>query len=146
MPDNDYKIDAGQYNKLYRNGDQNGPNLYPYVIPGILSINRSSAGYPNAGKYYYFFYDWEVEPLCLSAPATKQVNVLIADTTITAWPGTSLCQADSVLLTGPANVSYVWQPGGETTDYIYLTQPGSYYATIESGACNAVTNTIVIDG
>ncbi len=146
MPDNDYKIDAGQYNKLYRNGDPNGPDFYPYVIPGILSINRSSAGYPNAGKYYYFFYDWEVEVFCLSAPASKEVNVLIADTTITAWPGTSLCQADSVLLTGPANVSYVWQPGGETTDYIYLTQPGSYYATIESGACNAVTNTIVIDG
>lgn len=147
LPDNDYKIDAGQYCKLYRNGSSSGNNLdYPFTTPGLLSINRSSAGYPNASKYYYFFYDWEVEPLCLSAPASKEIHVEISDTTIQAWPGHTLCSADSILLGGLNNGSYLWIPCGDTTSYMFVDQSGLYSAMIESNGCFASTNTIEIEG
>lgn len=147
LPDNDYKIDAGQYCKLYRNGESGGINLdYPYLIPEFLSINRSSAGYPNASKYYYFFYDWEVESLCLSAPAKKEIIVQIADTTISAWPGVSLCNGDSILLAGMNEGSFLWLPCGDTTNYMFVSQPGTFSALIENNNCIASTNTIIIDG
>jgi PKD repeat protein len=147
LPDNDYKIDAGQYCKLYRNGESGGNNLnYPFTIPGFLSINRSSAGYPNASKYYYFFYDWEVESLCFSAPAKKEIKVEIADTTITAWPGFSLCNGDSILLTGMNQGSYLWLPCGDTTNFMFVNSSGLYSAMIENNGCVATTNSIIIEG
>lgn len=57
---------------LYRNNA--GPN-YPYTIPGLISIKRSSAG-SNPLQYYYFYYDWEVrEPACES-PRSKVDGVV----------------------------------------------------------------------
>lgn len=48
---------------LFRN---NGGVNYPYIINGLLSINKSSAG-TSPLQYYYYFYDWEVkEPECAS--------------------------------------------------------------------------------
>ena len=48
---------------LYRNS---GGLSYPYEIPGLISITRSSAG-SNPTGFYYFFYDWEVrKPACVS--------------------------------------------------------------------------------
>jgi PKD repeat protein len=47
-----YRIGGSQMN-LYRN---NAGAVFPYQIPGLISITGSSAG----GAYYYYFYDWEV--------------------------------------------------------------------------------------
>ncbi len=48
---------------LYRN---NSNINYPYTIPGILEITKSSAN-TNPYSYYYYFYDWKVEePSCKS--------------------------------------------------------------------------------
>ncbi len=146
LPDNDYKLGAGQYCKLFRNGDPNGPDFYPLEIPGLLSINRSSAAYPNAAKYYYFFYNWQVQPICPGPSALKEVHVLISDTTIEAWPGTSLCLADSIILSGPLTGTYTWQPGNIGVDYLAVGQAGTYYAEINTGGCSATTNSIIIEG
>ena len=48
--------------QLYRN---NGGVNYPYEIPNVVSIHRSSANTDPYG-YYYFFYNWQVSELCLS--------------------------------------------------------------------------------
>jgi PKD repeat protein len=146
MPDNDYKLGAGQYCKLFRNGDTSGPDFYPLEIPGLLSINRSSAGYPNAAKYYYFFYNWQVQPICPGPPSVKEVIVHVSDTTIEAWPATSLCLADSIILSGSLTGAYTWQPGNIFADFLVVHQAGTYYADISTNGCNSTSNIITIEG
>lgn len=59
---------------LYRN--ENGPD-YPYTVPGLMSITRSSAG-TEPLSYYYFFYDWEVrERSCRSDFIRIKANMAI---------------------------------------------------------------------
>ena len=59
---------------LFRNSS--GVN-YPYTVPGIISITSSSDMY-NPGKYYFYFYDWELkEQPCISARIP--VNAFIND-------------------------------------------------------------------
>ncbi|MCB0401967.1 MAG: M4 family metallopeptidase [Flavobacteriales bacterium] len=59
---------------LYRN---NAGTNYPYTLPGIASITKSSAG-TNPTGFYYFFYNWLVkEQDCMSprAAVTATVNI-----------------------------------------------------------------------
>lgn len=58
---------------LYRN---NNGLSYPYEIPGLVSVTRSSAS-SNPTAYYYYFYDWEVRKLpCISnrIPVNVKIN------------------------------------------------------------------------
>ena len=56
----DYALEG---KNMFRN---NGGVSYPYSIPGLLSINKSSAQ-ANPTGYYYYFYDWKIrEPECVS--------------------------------------------------------------------------------
>lgn len=58
---------------LYRNSD--GPS-YPYDIGNLISITNSSAGVPG---YYYFFYDWEIQPApCVSerVPVLAEIEIV----------------------------------------------------------------------
>ena len=57
---------------LYRN---NIGVSYPYTLPGVLSITKSSAG-TNPMQYYYYFYDWEVqEKACTSDRIKVTANI-----------------------------------------------------------------------
>lgn len=57
---------------LYRNN--NNVN-FPYVLPGYLSITKSTAGTDPLG-YYYYFYDWKIiQPSCKSERV--QVNAFV---------------------------------------------------------------------
>jgi len=47
---------------------------FPYSEPGYLDLTGTNA---SSGKYYYYFYDWEIEASCESAR--------------TEVPGTILC-------------------------------------------------------
>ncbi|MCX6272403.1 MAG: M4 family metallopeptidase [Bacteroidetes bacterium] len=69
---NDYQL-AGPINPdLFRN--DNGCN-YPYLIGSVVSINYSSATQDPTG-YYYFFYDWEVQPAsCISE--RKEISAFV---------------------------------------------------------------------
>lgn len=49
---------------LWRDGSTStsAPTLpYPYVLPNVVSITKSTATNGNELKYYYFLFDWEVE-------------------------------------------------------------------------------------
>lgn len=47
---------GGNNMNLYRN---NGGTNYPYVLPGVVSLNSSTAGTP--ANFYYYFYDLEIQ-------------------------------------------------------------------------------------
>lgn len=65
-----YQFRTGPQANLYRN---NGGAVFPYVIPGLVSINGTNAGDPS---FYYFFYYWVVQGAdCESAPAKYTINV-----------------------------------------------------------------------
>ncbi len=51
---NDYSLES---KNLYRN---NAGVNYPYTIPGVLSIKKSSAS-TSPLQYYYYFYEWEIQ-------------------------------------------------------------------------------------
>ncbi len=75
-PGTDYQLGVSQTSMidLYRN---NAGTNYPYTLPGIAEITRSSAG-TNPVGFYYFFYNWTVrEQDCVSprAPVTAMVDV-----------------------------------------------------------------------
>ena len=76
-----YRI-GGSFMDLYRNdtGTQ-----YPYDIPGLITL--TGAPIEAGTDFFYYFYDWEVAPICSSEqiPVTANVNALevpqIADAT-----------------------------------------------------------------
>ncbi|MDW8272679.1 MAG: gliding motility-associated C-terminal domain-containing protein [Chitinophagales bacterium] len=60
---------------------------------------------------------------------------------------TNICYYDSLRLTpsGSGYVSYLWQPGGQTTPSITVNKPGEYYVTLNDGLCSFNSNTINVD-
>ncbi len=83
---------------LYRN---NAGVVYPYTIPGVVSITNSTAG----GTYYYSFYDWEIK----TAPCVSPRSLVTA--TILAPPigtGASRCGTGTVTLNANGNNNLNW--------------------------------------
>ncbi len=149
----DFSIPAGTNYKissqnLYRN---NNNVHYPYVLPGILSINKSSAS-TNPTKYYYWFYDWKVKKApCKSerreVHAYVNKNMPVADFTFTnSDPFVSFTDASQN--TGAALWSF-GDGGGSSLNnpgHLYL-QNGSYQVTLKvNNGCgiDSKTKTVVI--
>ncbi|WMJ74202.1 M4 family metallopeptidase [Cytophagaceae bacterium ABcell3] len=58
-PGRNYRL-GGSYMNLYRNSSGTS---YPYNVNNLISVHGSSAG----SEYYYYFYNWEIQPqACLS--------------------------------------------------------------------------------
>lgn len=146
LPGMEYRISAGVQNKLWRNGSPTGNILYPIQLDGVLSINRSSADYPYALRYYYYFYDWQIALLCEGPPAQKEVKVLIPNTQIQAYPTTHLCTSEKIIIHGPPQYQYQWNSSSSPLHYLIVTEPGTYHATITVNNCTATTNSIIITG
>ncbi|MBK5285166.1 MAG: T9SS type A sorting domain-containing protein, partial [Bacteroidia bacterium] len=66
--------------------------LYPYTIPGALSITGSSAG----PTYYYYFYDWEVETQNQSCVSNSMPAIITVDPCLSVGSDPSLNRAISV--------------------------------------------------
>lgn len=76
---------------------------------------------------------------CSAASASVQVTVVnIPATSITPGGSTTLCDGQTVTLTSSPGVSYLWQPGGETTQTITVSEEGNYSVTVFDGAGNPV--------
>lgn len=96
---------AGSSPSLYRNS---AGAVYPYTLPGQISITGSSA----TPGYYYFFYNWEIEEYaCISerAPVEATVNPN-QDATIT--PQSGLCTTDSPVTLNAVDAGGVWSGTG----------------------------------
>ena len=66
-----YVLSCDISNSLWR--DSEG-GVYPYTLPGIISITGNIAG-SSAENYYYFFYNWQVE----GGPCTSERSEVTAN-------------------------------------------------------------------
>ena len=121
-----YRIGGSQMN-LYRN---NAGAIFPYQLPGLLSITGSSAG----GAFYYYFYDWEVvKDPCIS-PRTP-IYLIMDEVQASASINTSgMTTSVSANTSQNANV-YAWDFGDGTTASSELPShtyslPGTYSVTL----------------
>ncbi len=87
----------------------------------------------TVGQDYYLMVDGWGGDIC---NYTVTANSGVQFAAITAVPST-ICYSDSTKLTGPAGASsYLWSPGGQTTQVITVAPPTSMtYSCIVSGVC-----------
>jgi len=99
---------------LWRDGSTSAPNLpYPFAVGSTISITGNSANNP---KYYYYFYDWEVETLIGCESQTVPVTGYIYSTPISdfSWIENSFVVTFTNASTGGG--TYLWDFGdGETS-------------------------------
>jgi PKD repeat protein len=121
-----YRIGGSQMN-LYRN---NAGAIFPYQLPGLLSITGSSAG----GAFYYYFYDWEVvKDPCIS-PRTPIYLIMDEVQASAGISTTGMTTSISVNSSQNANV-YAWDFGDGTSASSELPShtyslPGTYSVTL----------------
>ncbi|HEU4717631.1 MAG TPA: PKD domain-containing protein, partial [Bacteroidia bacterium] len=123
-------------------------NLYPYTLPGVLSITNSAAG----NTFFYFFYDWHILTGCESGRVPVSA-VVIPSAVVTASATSSvICAGDSTQLTATStnmNYAYTWTPGMTVTDstaamtYAHPQMPATYILMADSANCH-MEDTIMI--
>ncbi len=73
------------------------------------------------------------------------VNTTPATPTVGANGTTTFCQGGSVILTSSSASSYLWSPGGATTQAITAFEAGSYTVTVGNGnGCTATSATTTV--
>lgn len=132
---------------LFRNGSSTDPDLpYPYQIGNTISIIRSTAsGYEL--KYYYYFYNWNVEQICSS-------NIIPVHVNIDSPPQPSFTyefHGDTIIFTNTSsgNGQFTWHFGDGTSSneihpkHVYPSY-GVYTVTlIQQNSCG--TDSIAMD-
>ncbi|MBL4755134.1 MAG: S8 family serine peptidase [Flavobacteriales bacterium] len=113
LPGSDYRLGIGTIANLFRNSES---VLYPYTIPGVVSIKTSSAG----SDFFYYYYDWEVAywspcgrtkvPVYVNQPIA--VNMTYSPTTYKLTEGVAASFQDNT--TGAA--SWLWDFGDGAMD------------------------------
>ncbi len=78
---------------------------------------------------------------CTGVSAPQTVTVVTPPTAnITASGSLTFCQGGSVVLTSSAGSSYLWTPGGATTQTLNVTNAGSYTVRVtNSSGCSATS-------
>jgi hypothetical protein len=72
----------------------------------------------------------------VSAPVVVQA---LPSAATTVAGSTVFCQGGSVTISAPTAASYLWSPGGETTQSISATTGGAYSVQVSSGACSSTS-------
>ena len=143
-PGVNYRIGGAQMN-LYRN---NAGAVFPYQIPGLISITGSSAG----GAFYYYFYDWEVVKDPCVSPRTP-VTLIMDQVTAAASISTIGMTASVVANTSNNATQYIWNFGDntsstQTTPTHLYTLPGTYPVTLianNDNCSDTVSFEVVVD-
>nr|CAI78899.1 hypothetical protein fc143 [uncultured bacterium] len=65
--------------------------------------------------------------------------------TVMATPGTTVCEEETVTLdAGPGYASYLWSPGGQTTQTIEVTAGGTYSVTVtDANGCQGSDDIVI---
>ncbi|MFH0866223.1 MAG: M4 family metallopeptidase [Bacteroidota bacterium] len=136
---NGLRLGTDGQNDLWRN---NSGAVYPYILAGLISITGNSASSPG---YYYYFYDWEIEKTgCLSNRVPVTASILLPNAQVTPNGNIQLCEGDNVVLACQQADSYLWSPGGETTQSITVDAAGSYSVQITDSLCSATSEIITV--
>ncbi|MBL7928242.1 MAG: T9SS type A sorting domain-containing protein [Bacteroidia bacterium] len=76
----------------------------------------------------------------VSSPVTVSVSSA-PNATITPNGSTTFCQGQSVMLTASSGSSYLWTPGGQTTQSITVSSAGNYSVRVSnSSGCSATSS------
>lgn len=141
--DNSLRLVAQAAPSLFRNGaNNNAPVLpYPYQIQNLMSITKSTASGTNYNKFYYYFYNMEIQGQnCTSARDTVSAMIVsaapapdftIATNALTVYFNNQTQNADSYLWRfGDGDSSVLENPSHTYTTY------GTYNVTLMAGnAC-----------
>ena len=106
------------------------------AVTGIVSGN--SAGTANMTYSYT-----NVNGCSASVSAPVVIQALPSAATTVAG-STVFCQGGSVTLTAPTAASYVWSPGGATTQSISATAGGTYTVQVSNGACSSTSPATIV--
>lgn len=137
QPGNDYFIKvSGTLLDLYRSA---GNAAYPYTIANLVSITETDVAASNP-KYYYFFYDWEVQTGgCSSArvPVKVTINDEVAKPVIS--------ENNDILSSSITGTTYQWYLNGNlipgATSQTYApTGNGNYTVQVGNGKCTNVSD------
>jgi PKD repeat protein len=96
---------------LYRN---TGGVSYPYTYPGYISITTSNAG-TNPESYYYYLYDWVVQPQACTSAATPVTASIFAAAPVANFTYTNASYTVNFNNTSTNGSSYYWDFGDGTT-------------------------------
>ncbi len=77
----------------------------------------------------------------VSAPVVIQA---LPSAATTVAGSTVFCQGGSVTITAPTAASYIWSPGGATTQSISATAGGTYTVQVSNGACSSTSPATVV--
>ena len=138
-PGVNYRMGGSQMN-LYRN---NAGAVFPYQIPGLISITASSAG----GAFYYYFYDWEiVKDPCISPRVPVH---LIMDQVQAVANVSAIGMTATVGLNGSINANqYTWDFGDgfvsnvSAPSHTYAV-PGTYPVSLIAANANC-SDTLIL--
>jgi gliding motility-associated-like protein len=82
----------------------------------------------------------------VSLPITVDIRPAPSPAFIVAGGPTTLCEGDSVELFASPGTSYIWAPGGETTNSITVGVSGTYGVTVIDGnGCPSIAPAVVVD-
>jgi hypothetical protein len=81
---------------------------------------------------------------CTNAVSAPVVIQALPSAATTVAGSTVFCQGGSVTLTAPTAASYLWIPGGATTQSIAATAGGSYTVQVSNGACSATSPATIV--
>lgn len=140
QPGTNYQLKlGGTTSRLWRSDDVAGVQ-YPYTIQNLVSIKESDIGISNpanANRYYYYFYDWEVQAVpCKSLMATVNLtvnncgnNVPVANFFADVL---NICAGESVSFTSTSTqnpTSLLWEFPGANPNISVDANPIVTYAT-----------------
>lgn len=123
-------VGSGAVN-LFRNNNNTG--VYPYEMPGLISIIESSASLPqyNTPGNYYYFYDWEVKEYdCLSVMQTATAYIL--DEPVSSFSHTVNGYAVQFTNTSQYAIDVLWDFGdGQTSTQLNPTHTYAQHGTYD---------------
>jgi M6 family metalloprotease-like protein len=112
---------------------------YPYEIPGVVSITACFFG----SNEYGYFYDWEVKQANSSSPRTP-ITVEVIKAKISPRPSVRICEGSNIELTSSPATTYLWSPGGETTQSITVEDSGKYLVSTLIADCENISLPTVV--
>jgi hypothetical protein len=106
------------------------------AVSGVVSGN--TAGTAN------MTYSYTNANGCSASVSAPVVVQALPSTATTVAGSTAFCQGGTVTLTAPTSASYLWIPGGETTQSIAANASGSYAVQVSNGTCSATSLATIV--